>query len=91
MQSIVKLVFVAFTLLLILIAFEAQAGRYDGISDLFNSVAKNIKYLKPNKLDHIYRPHDFDPPGFHGPSIGTPPQPTTAVPFIRRTTKNGDS
>lgn len=50
----------------------ASAGRYDGISEVFNRAAKGMDPPQPRELNLDYRASGFDPPGLHGPDIGQP-------------------
>lgn len=72
---------------------SALAGRYDGLTDVFNAAAKHIDPPPPRDLDYVYRPKDFDISGLHGPDMGSgggarsfeqpapPPKPTLTEQF----------
>lgn len=55
-----------------LVAFQAHAGRYDGLTEVFNHAAKHIDPPPPRQLNLDYVAPRFDPPGLRGPDVRAP-------------------
>lgn len=69
-----------FIFISLIISFQAHAGRYDGLTEVFNKAAKNIDPPPPRDLNLNYNAPGFDPPGLHGPTVNTPPPPSPIPP-----------
>ena len=55
-----------------LAASQAHAGRYDGLTEVFNRAAKHIDPPPPRQLNLDYVAPRFDPPGLRGPDVQVP-------------------
>ena len=77
---------------LLLIPFnDSIAGNYgkkiQELTPIFNKAARNIEPPPPTKLEPHHRMPGGDPPGLHGPTIGTTPPPPPPPIQIKLTPK----
>lgn len=71
---------------------NVSAGRYDGITEVFNNAVRNIQPPPPRNFDLDYNAQGFDPPGLRSPTIKAPeptshsftPEPTLTDTFNSR-------